>query len=105
MSGLFADSNAAWAALIIVLLPLLIIGTGELEEQLRQRDSKLQEAVGLVRVWVVPLFTVWMLARTLFDVAQENLFIRLLGTALLLACASAGLSALRALPGRDRCRP
>ena len=36
MSDLFPDSSAAWAALIIVVLPLLIIGSGEVEERLRQ---------------------------------------------------------------------
>ncbi len=57
MSGLFSDSSAAWAALIIVALPLLIIGTGEFEERLRQRDSKYQPAIGILRIWVVPLLT------------------------------------------------
>ncbi len=36
MSDLFPDSSAAWAALIIIVLPLLIIGSGEVEERLRQ---------------------------------------------------------------------
>ena len=59
MSNVFPDSSAAWAALIIVLLPLLIIGAGEFEERLRQRDSPYQPAVGTIRVWVVPLVTLW----------------------------------------------
>ena len=79
MSDLFLDSSAAWAALIIVVLPLLIIGSGEVEERLRQRDSPYQPAIGTLRIWVVPLLTVWVLARALLDVADDNLFIQTSG--------------------------
>jgi small-conductance mechanosensitive channel len=95
MSSPFPDSSAAWAALIIVVLPLLIIGAGELEERLRQRDSKLQPTVSIIRVWVVPLITLWVLARALFDIGTDTIFLSLLGSAILLFGASAALSALR----------
>ena len=95
MSDLFPDSSAAWAALIIIVLPLLIIGSGEVEERLRQSDSPYQPAIGTLRVWVVPLLTVWVLARALLDVADDNRFIQLLGSAVLLATAVAALSAFR----------
>ncbi|MDH3753847.1 MAG: mechanosensitive ion channel family protein [Acidimicrobiia bacterium] len=95
MSSPFPDSSAAWAALIIVVLPLLIIGAGELEERLRQRDSKYRTMISTVRVWVVPLLTLWVLARALFDIDPENPFLRVLGSAVLLSGASAALSALR----------
>ena len=35
----FAASNVLVASIVIVVLPALIIGVGELEERLRQRDS------------------------------------------------------------------
>ena len=105
MSGLFPDSNAAWAALIIVVLPLLIVGAGELEERLRQRDSKFQPTVSTLRVWVVPLLTLWVLARALFDVEEDNLLLRLLGSAVLLAGATAALSALRVVVAELADRP
>jgi small-conductance mechanosensitive channel/CRP-like cAMP-binding protein len=95
MSDLFPDSNAAWAALIIVVLPLLIIASRELEERLRQRDSAYQPAITTLRVWAVPLLTVWVLARVLLDVADDNLLIQLLGSAVILAAATAALSAFR----------
>jgi len=95
MSGFFAGSDAAWAALVIVLLPALIIGTGEFEERLRQRDSKFRDAVSIVRVWAVPLVTVWFLARALFDFGQDNPLVRALASAALLSIAAAALSALR----------
>ncbi|MGI9643853.1 MAG: mechanosensitive ion channel domain-containing protein, partial [Ilumatobacteraceae bacterium] len=95
MSDLFADSSAAWAALVIVLLPLLIIGAGELEERLRQRDSRFQPMVSTIRVWVVPLLTLWVLTRVLLDVENDSIVVQLLGSGVLLASASAALSALR----------
>ena len=93
--NLFPDSNSGWAALIIVLLPLLIIGAGELVERMRQRDSPFQPAVSTLRVWVVPLLTVWVLARALLDVSADNVFLRFLGSAIIISAATAALSALR----------
>ena len=103
--SLFPDSSAAWAALVIVVLPLLIIGAGELVERMRQRDSPFQPAVSTVRVWVVPLLTVWIVARALLDVATDNVFLRLLGSAIILAGASAALSALRVVAADLADRP
>ena len=112
MIDLFPDSSAAWAALIIVALPLLIIASGELEERLRQRDSPYQAAIGTLRVWVVPLLTVWVLARVLLDMAVNNLFVQFLGTAVIISASNAALSAFRVivaeladLPARTGRRP
>jgi small-conductance mechanosensitive channel len=105
VSNLFPDSTAAWAALIIVLLPLLIIGAGEFEERLRQRDSPYQPAVGTIRVWVVPLVTLWVLARALLDIADDNLFVQLLGSAVVLTGATAALSAIRVVVAEVSDRP
>ncbi len=105
MSRLFLDSNAALAGLIIIVLPLLIIGAGELEERLRQRDSQFQSMVSTIRVWVVPLLTVWVLARVLFDVKDDNPLLQLLASAVVLSSASAGLSALRVVAADLAVRP
>lgn len=105
MTELFPDSNAAWAALIIVMLPLLIIASGEMEERLRQRDSEYQPAVATIRVWVVPLLTVWVLSRALLDVATDNLFIQLLGSAVVIASSAAALSAFRVVVAELAERP
>lgn len=103
--SLFPDSNAAWAALIIVLLPLLIIGAGELQERLRQRDSRFQPAVSTLRVWVVPLLTVWVLARALLDVSADNVLLRFLGSAIIVSAAIAALSAVRVVAAELTDRP
>ncbi len=104
--SIFRDSSAAWAALIIIALPLLIVGAGELEERLRQRDSKFQPTVSIVRIWVVPLLTLWVLAQVLFDLGFDHILLRLLGSAVLISGATAALSALRVvvagLAGRPR---
>ncbi len=105
MSSLFPDSSSAWAALVIVVLPLLIIGAGEFDERLRQRDSELRAAFSTFRVWVVPLLTIWVLGRVLFDFEGDNPAIRLLGTAILLSGATAVLSALRVVVVRLSDRP
>ena len=105
MSELFPDSSAAWAALIIVVLPLMIIGSGEMEERLRQRDSPYQPTIATLRIWVVPLLTIWVLARALLDTADDSLFIRLLGTAVVLASAVAALSAFRVVVAELADRP
>jgi len=94
MSGLFRDTSAAWAALLIVTLPLLIIGTREVEERLRQRDSPFRESVSTVRIWMVPLATVWLLGGVLFEVSSDNVIQQVLGSAVVLAGATAALSAL-----------
>lgn len=88
----FEASNVLVAAIVIVVLPALIIGVGEVEERLRQRDSGLQPSVATVRIWVVPLTAVWLLALTLFDVDGDNPFIRLIETGLVLALSVALLS-------------
>ena len=105
MSELFPDSNAAWAALIIVALPLLIIGSGELEERLRQRDSPFQSAISTLRVWVVPLLTVWVLTRVLLDVSSTNVVTQLLGSAVVISGSVAALSALSVIVAELAERP
>lgn len=105
MGGLFTDPSAASAALIVVILPLIIVGTREVEERLRQRDSEFQNAFSIIRVWIVPLLTVWVLARSLFDVDEDHIFVRLLGSALVFAASASALSALRVVVARLINRP
>ena len=105
MSDVFRDPNAGWAALIVVVLPLLIIGVGELEERLRQHDSALQRPVSILRTWVMPLIAAWALARVLFDPGADNALFRLLGTVLVIALSAAALAALAVVTNRIRHRP
>lgn len=102
MSAIFGDAATAWAAVLILLLPLVVIGAGELEERLRQRDSALGPAVGLLRTWVVPLFVLWTVVRTLFGLPDEHPVVVLIASALVVAVATAVLSLLRIVLTRLR---
>ena len=68
MTQLLSNSDAWWAAFLIVFLPILIIGAGEIQERLRQRGSLLEKPVATVRNWVLPLTAVWILVVLVIDV-------------------------------------
>lgn len=105
MTDVFGDDAASWAAVLVIVLPLVIIGSGELEERLRQRDSPLQRPVGVLRTWVLPLFAAWALGRVLFDPDSSTAVLRLIGSALVVATGVASLSALGIVVDRIRSRP
>lgn len=101
----FEFLNNGGAAVIIVLLPALIIGVGEFEERLRQRDSGYLGTVGIMRVWVLPLLTVWVLGRALFSIDSDNIALRLLVSAVVLALAATAWSLLGVFIGNVIARP
>lgn len=105
MSSLLSDPTVGWAAVLIVVLPVAIIGAGEFEERLRQRDSPLRRPVAIVRTWVLPLAALWVLVRTIFDVDGTILMMRVIGTALLFALTAASLAALSVAVAAIRDRP
>ena len=105
MSDVFRDPNVGWAAILIVLLPLVIIGIGEIEERLRQRDSPLRRPVSIVRTWVVPLFAVWSLIQVLFDGEASNAVDKFVGSALVVASSAAVLAALAIIVEMFASRP
>jgi len=95
VNAIFGDAATAWAAVLILLLPLVVIGAGELEERLRQRDSPLGPPVGLLRTWVVPLFVLWTVVRTLFGLPDDHPVAVLIASALVVAVAVTVLALLR----------
>ena len=105
MSGIFRDPSAGYAAIVIVLLPVVIIGIGELEERLRQRDSPLRGPVGLVRTWVLPLFAIWALLIVLLPSGDGDVVVAVIATALVGATGAAALAALSIVVERIRTRP
>jgi small-conductance mechanosensitive channel len=94
VTGVFRDGSAAWAAVLVVVVPLFLIGIGELEERLRQRDSRLQRPVAIFRTWVLPLFAVWALARVLIRSDGADPVLRLVESALVVTTGAAALAAL-----------
>jgi small-conductance mechanosensitive channel/CRP-like cAMP-binding protein len=115
MSHILDNQDTLWALVLIIALPLLIIAAGELQERLRQRDSRLAGAVTTLRNWVLPLLAVWALIVLVFDVEQSDLLARASATALLAAVLVALLQVVRSLvvavreqgrePGRRRPPP
>ena len=105
MSDVFRDPAAGWAAALIIVLPLLIIGIGEVEERLRQRDSPLRRPVEITRIWVLPLVAAWALIRVLFDNSATNPITQLVASGLTLALGVAALAALAIVVERIRDRP
>ena len=105
MNDVFRDPAAGWAAALVIILPLLIIGIGEAEERLRQRDSALQRPVEIIRTWVLPLFAAWSLIRVLFDSSASNPITQLVASGLTVALGVAALAALAIIIGWIRDRP
>lgn len=94
MTELFGDASAAWAAIVIVVLPIIIIAAGEIDERLRQRDSPLHRPMTLLRVWVIPIVALWVLLRALFDFADDSAVTIVTGTLLVLAVGATALAVL-----------
>jgi len=49
------STSTAWAALFIIVAPIVIIAAGELENRLSYRDSPFVPTVSILRTWVLPL--------------------------------------------------
>lgn len=105
MTGVFRDGAASWAAVLIIVVPLLLIGIGEVEERLRQRDSQLQRPITIVRTWVLPLFAVWALAPVLIRSDAAEPLLRIVASALVVASGAAALAALSIAIDHVRHRP
>lgn len=102
MSSIVQGSVSFWAAVLIVLLPVLIIAAGELQERLRQRESPLVQPVATIRNWVLPLAALYALVVLVFEADPERLGPRLIGTALIVAVAIAVLQFIAYVTGRAR---
>ncbi len=95
MTSLLSDSSSVWAALLVVVLPIVVIGSAELQERLRQRDSALMRVVQILRLWTVPLLAAWALLRGMFEFEASSLLVRVVGTGLVLSLAVVALLMVR----------
>ena len=95
MSTLLSSGEAIWAMILIVLLPVLIIGAGEVQERLRQRGSLLERPVATVRNWVLPLAALWVLVVFIFNAPTSNIVARTIATAFVVSATAAALQVLR----------
>jgi small-conductance mechanosensitive channel/CRP-like cAMP-binding protein len=104
MTAILGDRVAFSAAVLILVLPALILATGELQERLRLRGSPLEEPVATLRNWILPLVALWTLLVWVFDVDASNLFVRLVATGVLVAVTVAVLQVIRYFTNRARQR-
>lgn len=91
MSTFFDDQATVWAVVIVFALPISLIGMGEIEERLRQRDSPYTRVASILRVWTIPLSAVLALLQGMLDLADSRLIVRVVGTALVISLGAAGL--------------
>ncbi len=80
---LAASTTVIWAALFIIVAPLVIIGAGELEERLAYRDSPFVPTVSILRTWVLPLLAILVVSGGFLGF--DSLLVRLIGTAAVIA--------------------
>ena len=104
MISLLTSADALWAALLVVLLPVLIIGAGEAQERLRQRGSLLEKPVATFRNWVLPLSALWILVVLIFNVSDTNILPRAIATGTLIAATAAILQVVRYFTEEARAR-
>lgn len=77
------DVTMIWAFAFIVVTPLVVIGSGELEGRLRYRDSPLVPVVSTLRLWVLPLTAVWLVTGAILGF--DSVIVRVIGSAALIA--------------------
>jgi len=104
MTSLLTSGDALWAALLVVLLPVLIIGAGEVQERLRQRGSLLEKPVATFRNWVLPLGALWILVVLIFNVSRTNILSQAIASAALIAATAAILQVIRYFTEEARAR-
>ncbi len=104
MSALLDDQATVWAIVIVLVLPISLIGIGEIEERLRQRDSPFTRVASILRVWTIPLFAVLALLRGMLDLADSRLIVRIVSTALVISLGAAGIVVIRILVARFETR-
>jgi small-conductance mechanosensitive channel/CRP-like cAMP-binding protein len=89
------SSDALWAIVVIVVVPVAVLAAAELDERLRQRDSALRTAVGVLRSWVLPIFAAWIVLVPVLGVEADQWYVRFVASALVVATAVATLALLR----------
>mgnify|MGYP001812899698 CR=1 FL=1 len=104
MSGI-ESGEVIWSFAVILLVPIVILGTAEVKERLRQSESPLLAPVNTVRNWVLPFFAAWVLLGPVLGVAADAWGWRVIATGLVLSLARAGGQVLRVIGEGIRSRP
>lgn len=88
-------AEVLWSAGVILLIPLVVVGTSELQERLRQADSPLLAPVRTVRNWVVPFVALWALLVPVLAVERGTWYVQVVATGLIVSSAIAAWQLLR----------
>ncbi len=92
------------ALVLVVVVPLVILATSEVEERLRQHDSDFVRPVHIIRLWLLPPLAAWLLLVPLLDVDRDNVVVALVASWALLAAVAAVLAVIRILIDRAKRR-
>ncbi|MCH7789659.1 MAG: mechanosensitive ion channel [Acidobacteria bacterium] len=87
--------SVPWSIAVIIVIPLLIVVITELDERLRQRESRMRPAVTLLRVWGLPFMALWALLVPMFSLDSDDLAVRAAATGVVLVVGIASMSVLR----------
>jgi small-conductance mechanosensitive channel/CRP-like cAMP-binding protein len=77
------STSTLWAAVFIIIAPIVIIAAGELENRLIYRDSLFVPTVSILRTWVLPLTAILVVTGGFLGFG--SFLARVIGTALVLA--------------------
>jgi small-conductance mechanosensitive channel len=76
-----SDQTALLQGLGMILgLPLLVIGLGELTERCKRHKNPLARVFNATRNLLLPPLALWLVMRLFFDVPQEAIALRVIGT-------------------------
>ncbi len=87
------DTTMLWILGFVVVTPLVVIGSGELEGRLRYRDSALVPVVSTLRLWVLPLIAIGLVSGVLLGF--DSVVVRLISSAAVIAIGADLISLVR----------
>ncbi|MEH2410107.1 mechanosensitive ion channel family protein [Nostoc sp.] len=87
MSNLSSDQFTLLQGLVLILgLPLLVVGLGELIERCRRHKNPLASVLNATRNLLLPLLALWLVMRQFFQVAEDAIALRMIGSLFWIAC-------------------
>ena len=99
------SADTLWTIAVILLVPVAIVAAAELDERLRQRESPLRDAVLTLRNWALPFFAAWALLVPVLALSDEEWYVRIAASGLLLALGAVASRVLRIIVDGYRHRP
>jgi small-conductance mechanosensitive channel len=99
------NTGTIWAVIVIVIVPFTVIAASELYERLRQRESPLRSAAGVMRDWAIPFFAVWAILVPVLSGSDESFVVRVVTTGLILSLAVVARRILKVVIDGIRQRP